>query len=321
MNVVASGSHFVVRHGKDERNRTFAVRYRIFTDDQISASQNAQDEKYELEILRTLARGPHLCIPVCYEPLAFIKGEVVSMTLFPLAYGNLQSYIMMSSYPLPVLPWLESAKTVFRQLMSALSFIHGAGILHRDLKASNILVYDEGVRISDFSCALREEDLMSDGEIFSGRLVGHATPEDILCCLYGKDANDYAMDNEGLFIPTKGDLYSLGLIMLQIVTTNNGPLSHNRIVDRMVANFENPAPELMERMKLCPDADVTDQPLWEACCEALGCRPARSSTSFQEFVSRNIRNDIICDEEDIEHICLLMRFEPENRQMPNLSRS
>ena len=47
------------------------------------------------------------------------------------------------------------AKSLFRQLLKGINFLHASGIVHRDLKPNNILVKDEGksLKITDFNVA------------------------------------------------------------------------------------------------------------------------------------------------------------------------
>lgn len=51
--------------------------------------------------------------------------------------------------------WAEDeAKFLFRDLCSGLSYLHGSGIVHRDIKPDNVMLSDEGTLcIGDFGCA------------------------------------------------------------------------------------------------------------------------------------------------------------------------
>jgi len=53
-----------------------------------------------------------------------------------------------------------SARRLFQQLISALSYMHGQGVIHRDVKAQNILVSEDlsELRLLDFNTACRLED-------------------------------------------------------------------------------------------------------------------------------------------------------------------
>lgn len=45
---------------------------------------------------------------------------------------------------------LKKLKKILYQLLCCLKFLHKSNIVHRDVKPSNILFYDEGVVLCDF---------------------------------------------------------------------------------------------------------------------------------------------------------------------------
>ena len=54
------------------------------------------------------------------------------------------------------------------QVLHGLAYIHKRGILHRDLKADNILVDMKGVcKISDFGISKRSDDIYNDNDQMS----------------------------------------------------------------------------------------------------------------------------------------------------------
>jgi len=55
-------------------------------------------------------------------------------------------------------PTGDAARTIARDLLSALDAIHGAGVLHRDIKPANVLIgSDDRVHLTDFGIAQAEE--------------------------------------------------------------------------------------------------------------------------------------------------------------------
>lgn len=54
------------------------------------------------------------------------------------------------------LPW-QQAQEVSLALLEALSYAHGEGVLHGDIKPSNLMLGDEGVRLFDFGLGQAEE--------------------------------------------------------------------------------------------------------------------------------------------------------------------
>lgn len=94
-------------------------------------------------------------------------------------------------------------KDAMLQLCEALSYIHGYGLIHRDLKPTNVMVdEDRTVRLMDFGLARYISD---DAAVTAdGRLVGtfrYMAPEQIL----------------GEQLDTRTDLYALGVIMYELL--------------------------------------------------------------------------------------------------------
>ncbi|MBM4379466.1 MAG: serine/threonine protein kinase, partial [Deltaproteobacteria bacterium] len=94
-------------------------------------------------------------------------------------------------------------KDVVVQLCDALAYIHGHGLVHRDLKPTNVMVdQDRVVRLMDFGLA---KFLADDAAVTAdGRLVGtfrYMAPEQIL----------------GEKLDGRADLYSLGVILYELL--------------------------------------------------------------------------------------------------------
>jgi serine/threonine protein kinase len=95
-------------------------------------------------------------------------------------------------------------KEVMLQLCQALSYIHGHGLIHRDLKPTNVMVDEEGVvRLMDFGLAkfLADDSVMTG----TGQMVGtfrYMAPEQFL----------------GEPVDPRTDLYSLGVILYELLS-------------------------------------------------------------------------------------------------------
>jgi serine/threonine protein kinase len=95
-------------------------------------------------------------------------------------------------------------KDVALQLCEALAYVHGHGLIHRDLKPTNVMVdEDRTVRLMDFGLA---KYIADDAAVTAdGRLVGtfrYMAPEQIL----------------GETLDARTDLYSLGVILYELLS-------------------------------------------------------------------------------------------------------
>jgi serine/threonine protein kinase len=97
----------------------------------------------------------------------------------------------------------ERAATIGRSIAEALAYVHGQGLLHRDVKPANILVGHDGrVRLTDFGIAR----LVDAARVTStGMMVGTASylaPEQVA----------------GEPVGAPADVYALGLVLLECLT-------------------------------------------------------------------------------------------------------
>jgi len=101
---------------------------------------------------------------------------------------------------------LSEAFEISSQILSGLAAIHEAGIVHRDLKTSNIMLDRKGlVRLMDFGIAKRQEPGAATPLTATGLVVG--TPE----YLSPEQAQGEPVD-------VRSDLYSLGIVIFEIFT-------------------------------------------------------------------------------------------------------
>jgi serine/threonine protein kinase/Tfp pilus assembly protein PilF len=98
---------------------------------------------------------------------------------------------------------MRTAITIAEQVCEGLSEAHRTGVVHRDLKPSNIMIDREGnVRIMDFGIARSLKTKSITGE---GVMIGtpeYMSPEQV----------------EGKEIDQRSDIYSLGIILYEMVT-------------------------------------------------------------------------------------------------------
>ena len=104
--------------------------------------------------------------------------------------------------PLPCLP-LAQAWHYFAQLLGALASIHAFGILHRDIKASNVLVRGDGVvKVTDFGIAqVPAEEARNTGGMAPGT-GAYMSPEQVL----------------SKPLDPRSDLYSAAIVLYEMLT-------------------------------------------------------------------------------------------------------
>ncbi|SDU91426.1 serine/threonine-protein kinase [Pseudomonas mucidolens] len=79
------------------------------------------------------------------------------------------------------LPW-EELRDIALPLLDALSYSHARGVLHGDMKPSNVMLSEEGVRLFDFGLGQAEKGILPglphlSRERFNGWTPGYAAPE------------------------------------------------------------------------------------------------------------------------------------------------
>jgi len=121
-----------------------------------------------------------------------------------LCYGNLNTYLEKRTS----INYLDS-KSIFKNILEGLSYLHKMNIIHRDIKPSNIM-FDKNdiVKIGDFGMSIKYED----DNILQKKIV--------------KTENEYGSYNylapetiENKEYSVYSDIYSLGIILFELLST------------------------------------------------------------------------------------------------------
>jgi serine/threonine protein kinase/tetratricopeptide (TPR) repeat protein len=165
------------------------------TENPHSSPSQAELAAEMLQEARLLAKLSHPNIVTIYE-----FGEVANVPYVVMEYltgESLQKLIPASGMP------AEKAITIVRQLLSALAFAHGLGILHRDIKPHNIwITANETVKLLDFGIARGGENF---GRVAAGTTMGtieYMAPE----LLNGETAD------------ARVDVYAAGCVLYELLT-------------------------------------------------------------------------------------------------------
>jgi serine/threonine protein kinase len=133
-------------------------------------------------VVRTFDIGTH---GDChFFTMEYVEGQTLAATI--------------ASQPLE----LEKAIDIISQLCDGLIAIHSTGIVHRDLKSSNVMITADGkIKIADFGIAHHDANKLGETEELLGSAT-HMAPE------VWKQSD----------ISNRSDLYSLGVIIYEILT-------------------------------------------------------------------------------------------------------
>ena len=149
----------------------------------------------------------------------------IAMEYFPL--GDLRTRIKGVIKPLQALVFL-------RQMAEALVVLHGAGVLHRDLKPGNVMLRDEeSVALIDYGLSKQLEldaAITGSGEIFGTPY--YMSPEQG----HGRDTDE------------RSDIYSLGIIFFEMLMRRK-PYVAGTPMQVIYKHAHSPLPELPSELK------------------------------------------------------------------------
>jgi serine/threonine-protein kinase PpkA len=158
----------------------------------------------------------------------------------------------------------EAAEQIMRQIADALGAIHDAGILHRDLKPTNVLFReDRSVALIDFGLARQVHltaELTGAGEIFGTPY--YMSPE----------------QGHGEVLDERSDIYSLGVIFYEMLTGEK-PFQGSTAMAVILKHARDPIPRLPDELsnyQPAIDKMMAKQPQhrFQSVGELLNWRPA-----------------------------------------------
>ncbi|HXU05468.1 MAG TPA: serine/threonine-protein kinase [Polyangia bacterium] len=147
-------------------------------------------------IVRLVSDG--MCGDAPWMAMEMLAGETLSTQI---------SALWQRRAPLPTAAagWLSEGLFIVARLCDALAYLHGRGLVHRDVKPANVFLRDDGgVTLLDFGlvCAARgaSPDLRTS-EVCVGTLE-YAAPEQL----------------RGEPVDTRADIYSVGSLLYELIT-------------------------------------------------------------------------------------------------------
>jgi serine/threonine protein kinase len=171
--------------------------------------------------------------------------------------GSLADRVQASG-PLP----LEQAVRLLAGAAAGIDALHGAGLVHRDIKGANILLDGEQPYVSDFGLA---KDSQASNLTRPGQALGsldYMSPEQIR----GEDVSPAT------------DIYALGCVMFEVLT-GTPPFGGRPSMRVLFAHLQEPPPDLSAQRN-----DISPQ-VARAITRALEKEPEDRPSSATEYVT------------------------------------
>ena len=224
----------------------------------------AKDSLDEGELQHLLARFRHeaqavgrLAHPRIVQIYDYGEDDELAYIVMELVHGKtLHEHLQQhASYD------LREVGEIIRQLLDGLGHAHSAGVVHRDVKPSNMMINNDGqIKISDFGIAHTESsELTQHGDVLG--TPHYMAPEQFL----------------GLAIGIPADLYAVGVIAYDLLTGTKPFVGTSATVMQQALN-QRPADPSSLNTKLSPLMDEVLQ-------KALAKNPAERFQSAPEFAA------------------------------------
>jgi eukaryotic-like serine/threonine-protein kinase len=192
-------------------------------------------------LLSSVRREIHALARIRHPGIVRIVGEGVEDGV-PWYAMEIVDGVTLREYPRRSEGGLLGVLGVVRKLCGALAFLHGEGLVHRDLKPDNILVLQGGNPvIVDFGLAARFGGAVSREELGLAEeglgTIAYASPEQL----------------RGESVDARADLYSLGCVLYELLTSEP-PFSGTSLFQVVRRHLEDaPSPPSLHARCESPD--------------------------------------------------------------------
>ena len=221
--------------------RTVAVKVLIPSNTVEPDQQRVFLERFRREA-DTVARLEHKNILPIYEyDEAVVDGQQLAYLVMPFIRGGTLRERMDEMKRSGSHFELKIVASYITQVAEALSYAHGLGVVHRDIKPGNLLFHTDGrLLLADFGIVrLKAMPALTSAGSFLGT-AEYASPEQI-------STND---------IDYRSDIYSLGVILYELLT-GSVPFTGSNAFAVMAAKLNDPVPSVRDsRPELSPAIDA-----------------------------------------------------------------
>ncbi|KAL3278631.1 hypothetical protein HHI36_016171 [Cryptolaemus montrouzieri] len=161
---------------------------------------------------------------------AFLKEQQLWLLIEYCDGGAVDSIIMDLEKPLNE----KQIAYVCQNMCKGLQFLHKSHIIHRDLKAGNVLLtMNGGVKIADFGVSAKNKNTLQKHDTFIGTPYWMA-PEVVLCETFRDNPYDY-----------KVDIWSMGITLIEFAQME--PPNHEMSPMRVLLKIQKSDPPRLEQ--------------------------------------------------------------------------
>ncbi len=171
----------------------------------------------------------------------------------------------------------EEAIEIIRQILSALQYAHGRGIVHRDVKPGNVMIAKTGgVKVTDFGLAQLTSEKAINAFTMTGQTMGtlkYMAPEQLV---------------DSKRADARSDLYSTGVVLYELLT-GHMPVGAFRLPSDLVPEVDPRLDEVILRaLRTEPDDRYSSAKEFADALEHIAKTPRTPTAEAPEFVATQV---------------------------------